>query len=139
MSLSDSIFIFVLALIIFGPKKLPGMAKQLGKLLGEFRRASNEFKFQIEDELRQTEIQDRQKASQTATAPEPTILPPSLQHTAEGASVIENAETSEALVISPTQPPSSPIIVAAAGAEPRTPHSVVAQSTELSEVEPTHG
>ena len=138
MSLSDSIFIFVLALIIFGPKKLPGMAKQLGKLLGEFRRASNEFKFQIEDELRQTEMQDRQKTNQTATTPEPTILPPSLQHTAEGASVIENGE-SETLVISPTQPPSAPVIVAAAGAEPRTPHSVVAQSTELSEVEPTHG
>ncbi len=136
MSLSDSIFIFVLAIIIFGPKKLPGMAKQLGKLVGEFRRASNEFKFQIEDELRQAEIQDRQKTSPPASTPEPTILPPSLQPSAETTPVVEN---SEALVLSPTLPPSTPLLVAAAGAEPRTSQTVSTPSKEPSEVEPTHG
>ncbi|MHB1673209.1 MAG: twin-arginine translocase TatA/TatE family subunit [Acidobacteriaceae bacterium] len=60
MSLPDTVFIFVLALIIFGPKKLPEIGRQLGKLVGEFRRASNEFKFQIEEELRQAELTDRQ-------------------------------------------------------------------------------
>jgi TatA/E family protein of Tat protein translocase len=60
MSLPDTVFIFVLALIIFGPKKLPEIGRQLGKLVGEFRRASNEFKFQIEEELRQAELNDRQ-------------------------------------------------------------------------------
>ena len=59
MSLPDTVFIFVLALIIFGPKKLPEIGRQLGKLVGEFRRASNEFKFQIEEELRQAELSDR--------------------------------------------------------------------------------
>lgn len=59
MSLPDTVFIFVLALIIFGPKKLPEIGRQLGKLVGEFRRASNEFKFQIEEELRQVELADR--------------------------------------------------------------------------------
>ncbi|HTU49506.1 MAG TPA: twin-arginine translocase TatA/TatE family subunit [Acidobacteriaceae bacterium] len=59
MSLPDTVFIFVLALIIFGPKKLPEIGRQLGKLVGEFRRASNEFKFQIEEELRQAELADR--------------------------------------------------------------------------------
>ena len=59
MSLPDTVFIFVLALIIFGPKKLPEIGRQLGKLVGEFRRASNEFKFQIEEELRQVELTDR--------------------------------------------------------------------------------
>ena len=59
MSLPDTVFIFVLALIIFGPKKLPEIGRQLGKLVGEFRRASNEFKFQIEEELRQAELTDR--------------------------------------------------------------------------------
>lgn len=66
MSLPDTIFIFVLALIIFGPKKLPEIGRQLGKLVGEFRRASNEFKFQIEEELRQAELADR-KTSTPAT------------------------------------------------------------------------
>jgi sec-independent protein translocase protein TatB len=66
MSLPDTVFIFVLALIIFGPKKLPEIGRQLGKLVGEFRRASNEFKFQIEEELRQVDLADR-KTSTPAT------------------------------------------------------------------------
>ena len=83
MSLPDTIFIFGLALVIFGPKKLPEIGRQLGKLVLEFRRASNEFKMQIEEELRAAEIADRQKqiAAPTPT-PEPasealTIRPPS--------------------------------------------------------------
>jgi TatA/E family protein of Tat protein translocase len=85
MSLPDTIFIFGLALVIFGPKKLPEIGRQLGKLVLEFRRASNEFKMQIEEELRAAEIADRQKqiaAPAPTPAPEPasealTIRPPS--------------------------------------------------------------
>jgi sec-independent protein translocase protein TatB len=78
MSLPDTVFIFVLALIIFGPKKLPEIGRQLGKLVGEFRRASNEFKFQIEEELRQAELSDRKtiapakKELETSTSAEPS-------------------------------------------------------------------
>jgi sec-independent protein translocase protein TatB len=70
-SFSDSIFLFVLALLLFGPKKLPVLARELGKWLGEFRRASNEFKMQMEEELRQSEQEDRQKqiAAMEAAAP----------------------------------------------------------------------
>jgi sec-independent protein translocase protein TatB len=70
MSLPDTIFIFALALVIFGPKKLPEIGRQLGKLVLEFRRASNEFKMQIEEELRNAEEQERQKqlTAQTAAA-----------------------------------------------------------------------
>ena len=87
MSLQDTIFLFGLALVIFGPKKLPEIGRQLGKLVLEFRRASNEFKMQIEEELRTAELADRQKqiAAPPVTpspAPEPTsealtIRPPS--------------------------------------------------------------
>lgn len=87
MSLPDTIFIFGLALVIFGPKKLPEIGRQLGKLVLEFRRASNEFKMQIEEELRAAEVADRQTqiAAPPVTptpAPEPTsealtIRPPS--------------------------------------------------------------
>jgi sec-independent protein translocase protein TatB len=87
MSLPDTIFIFGLALVIFGPKKLPEIGRQLGKLVLEFRRASNEFKMQIEEELRAADVADRQKqiAAPPVTptpAPEPTsealtIRPPS--------------------------------------------------------------
>jgi sec-independent protein translocase protein TatB len=69
MSLPDTVFIFVLALIIFGPKKLPEIGRQLGRLVGEFRRASNEFKFQIEEELRQVDFNDKRNSQQTLAAP----------------------------------------------------------------------
>jgi sec-independent protein translocase protein TatB len=58
MSFGETIFLFLLALIIFGPKKLPQIARQVGKALNEFRRASNEFKAQIEAEISQLELQD---------------------------------------------------------------------------------
>ncbi len=75
-SFADSIFLFVLALLLFGPKKLPVLARELGKWVGEFRRASNEFKMQMEDELRLSEQADRQKqiAAMEAAAPLPLPL-----------------------------------------------------------------
>jgi len=65
MSFSETIFLFFLALIVFGPKKLPEIARQIGKFMNEFRRASNEFKSQIEQEIAHLEIEKQ-----------PTILPP---------------------------------------------------------------
>jgi sec-independent protein translocase protein TatB len=59
MSFSDTIFLFFLALVLFGPKKLPEMARQAGRLLAELRRASNEFRSQIESEIAQVEIEKR--------------------------------------------------------------------------------
>ena len=58
MHFADSIVIFLLALVLFGPKKLPEIGRQIGKLLAEFRRASNEFKMQIDEELRTMEQQE---------------------------------------------------------------------------------
>jgi TatA/E family protein of Tat protein translocase len=66
MSFSETIFLFFLALVIFGPKKLPEIARQVGKYLNEFKRASNEFKAQIEQEIAHLEVEQKQ-----------TILPPS--------------------------------------------------------------
>ncbi|MEO6829470.1 MAG: twin-arginine translocase TatA/TatE family subunit [Acidobacteriaceae bacterium] len=68
MSLPDTVFIFALALIIFGPKKLPEIGRQIGKLVGEFRRASNEFKYQIEEELRQVDLMEKPSNRSTITA-----------------------------------------------------------------------
>jgi sec-independent protein translocase protein TatB len=47
----EMVFIFFLALILFGPKKMPEIGRQVARLLGEFRRASNEFRSQIESEI----------------------------------------------------------------------------------------
>ncbi len=70
-SFPDSIFLFVLALLLFGPKRLPVLARELGKWVGEFRRASNEFKMQMEEELRLSEQAEKNKqiAAMQAAAP----------------------------------------------------------------------
>jgi TatA/E family protein of Tat protein translocase len=51
----ELIVIFVVALIVFGPGKLPELGKSLGKGLAEFRRASNELKATLEEEVRAIE------------------------------------------------------------------------------------
>src|SRR5260370_31996428 len=50
-SFGDSAFIFILALLLFGPKKLPELARQLGKLMAGFRPASNEFRLPLDEAL----------------------------------------------------------------------------------------
>jgi sec-independent protein translocase protein TatB len=96
-SFSDSVFLFILALLLFGPKKLPVLARELGKWVGEFRRASNEFKMQMEDELRQVEQADRLKKLEAmeAAAPVPPALPGetnSIETKAESASAVQAME-----------------------------------------------
>ena len=70
MSFSETIFLFLLALVIFGPKKLPEIARQVGKYLNEFKRASNEFKAQIEQEIVHLEVETKQ---QTILTPRPAV------------------------------------------------------------------
>jgi sec-independent protein translocase protein TatB len=98
LGMADSLILMVLALVVFGPRRLPQIGRQIGKLMYEFRKASNDFKFQMEEELRNSEEADRRKADEermralavTAvapklTAPEPasvTVLESPVQATA---------------------------------------------------------
>ena len=52
LGMQELIVIFVLALIVFGPRKLPELGKSLGRGLAEFRKASNELKQTWEEEVR---------------------------------------------------------------------------------------
>ena len=61
LSMADSLILMVLALVVFGPRRLPQIGRQIGKLMYEFRKASNDFKFQMEEELRTSEEADRRK------------------------------------------------------------------------------
>ncbi|MGA3371661.1 MAG: twin-arginine translocase TatA/TatE family subunit [Terracidiphilus sp.] len=57
----DSLILMVMALVVFGPRRLPEIGRQIGKLMYEVRKASNDFKFQMEEELRKAEDADRRK------------------------------------------------------------------------------
>jgi sec-independent protein translocase protein TatB len=61
LGMADSLILMVLALVVFGPRRLPQIGRQIGKLMYEFRKASNDFKFQMEEELRLSEESDRRK------------------------------------------------------------------------------
>jgi sec-independent protein translocase protein TatB len=61
LGMSDSLFLMLLALVVFGPRRLPQIGRQIGKLMYEFRKASNDFKFQMEEELRNSEDAERRK------------------------------------------------------------------------------
>ena len=67
LGLGEMLFLFVLGLLLFGPKKLPEIGRKLGKAMAEFKRASNEFQSQLNDEVRKLEIEEE------AT---PSIAPP---------------------------------------------------------------
>lgn len=75
LGIGEMIFIFVLALIIFGPKKMPEIGRQIGRALAEFKRASNEFKAQIETEIQQMEVETNVPSyvSEPAAPPEHTV------------------------------------------------------------------
>ena len=57
----ELIIIFVIALIVFGPRKLPELGKSLGKSLAEFKRASNELKSTLDEEIRLEERKNQER------------------------------------------------------------------------------
>jgi sec-independent protein translocase protein TatA len=69
IGMPELIIIFVIALIIFGPRKLPELGRSLGKSLAEFKKASNELRNTLEEEIRIEEQKDQ--AAKTAEAAKP--------------------------------------------------------------------
>ena len=84
IGMPELIIILVIALIIFGPRKLPELGRSLGKSIGEFKKASNELRSTLEEEIRVEEQRDQKtalKAEQdsaiaAATATPPAATPP---------------------------------------------------------------
>jgi len=68
IGMPELIIIFMIALIIFGPRKLPELGRSLGKSLGEFKRASNELRNTLDEEIRLEE----QRVSEPVKRPEAT-------------------------------------------------------------------
>ncbi|MEO8257793.1 MAG: TatA/E family twin arginine-targeting protein translocase [Acidobacteriota bacterium] len=71
IGMPELIIIFVIALIIFGPRKLPELGRSLGKSLAEFKRASNELRNTLEEEIRLEE--QKPKVEEPRTEPPPSV------------------------------------------------------------------
>jgi TatA/E family protein of Tat protein translocase len=79
IGMMELLVIFGIALIVFGPRKLPELGRSLGRTLSEFKRASNELRSTLEEEIR---VEDREgrpvtprQASTNATAPPDEPVP----------------------------------------------------------------
>jgi TatA/E family protein of Tat protein translocase len=68
LSIPHMIVVFVIVLVVFGPQKLPELARGLGKLMAEFRKASTDFKSAFEEEMRDLERQAREAERRKAEA-----------------------------------------------------------------------
>jgi sec-independent protein translocase protein TatB len=68
LSIPHLVIIFLIALIVLGPEKLPQVARVLGKVMADFRRITTDFRVQIEDEMREMERHTRLQQMSTAEA-----------------------------------------------------------------------
>jgi len=80
LSIPHLIIVFVVALVVFGPEKLPELARNLGKLMGEFKRATGDLRSTFEGHLRdlEREADQRRLANETASATAPMYSSPSI-------------------------------------------------------------
>ena len=93
LSMWDTLLLMALALVVFGPRRLPKIGRQLGKLMYEFRKASNDFKFQMEEELRNAEEADRRKKEEEQRQRALAAVPPPAQLEASAAQTPAPAST----------------------------------------------
>ena len=80
LGMPELIVIFVIALIIFGPRKLPELGKSLGKSIAEFKRASNELKSTLEEEIRIEEQKQKQEEVAKAAQISASAVAPDVPH-----------------------------------------------------------
>ncbi len=99
LSLPHLVVLFVIALVIFGPQKLPELARMLGKATAEFRKMTNDFRYALEDEVRELERQTRIREEETAAAARAAQVPAIPTATAPEGSVPR--ETPDAAVSTP--------------------------------------
>jgi len=86
LSVPHLVILFVIALLVFGPEKLPELARMLGKAMAEFRRVTGDVRRVVEDEMRDMELKTREadlrkREAELATEREKSIMPPSASAT----------------------------------------------------------
>jgi sec-independent protein translocase protein TatB len=102
LGMADSLILMVMALVVFGPRRLPQIGRQIGKLMYEFRKASNDFKFQMEEELRTAEEADRRKKEEEERQRQLAANPPA--QIEAGATETPAKEETPAQIVDPRDP-----------------------------------
>lgn len=120
LGMADSLILMVLALVVFGPRRLPQIGRQIGKLMFEFRKASNDFKFQMEEELRLSEEADRRKKEEEERQRTAALAASSQASVSAPAPSIE-AQADIGAVEPPTAPSSETETTAAEAYPPESP------------------
>jgi sec-independent protein translocase protein TatB len=122
------VVLFVIVLVVFGPQKLPELARTFGKLMAEFRKASTDFRGAFEEEMRNIERQavlnERQKAQAAAAAVTPPE--PATQGTAPG------SETAAAETEIEPRATEAPVVTPVAEAVPRAEEPSIEEKSETS-------
>jgi TatA/E family protein of Tat protein translocase len=85
IGMMEMVVIFLIALLVFGPRKLPELGKSLGRSLAEFKRASNELRNTLEDEVRIEEQREQTARTSVQPPPAPTEPVAEADHAAETA------------------------------------------------------
>lgn len=115
LSIPHLIVIFIVALVIFGPEKLPDLARNLGKLMAEFRRTTNDLRGTFESHMRDLERETSDRRIETPR-PAPSASTPTA--TEAGSSANAPAATPEIAAAAGTVPASAPHNAAVALGQP---------------------
>jgi sec-independent protein translocase protein TatB len=131
LSMTHMIVLFIVVLVVFGPQKLPELARGLGKLMAEFRKASTDFKSAFEQEMRDMERQalqaERKKAAEAAAASVAAVQPATL-------AALPGAETTTTQLDADTRATEALVVTPVAESVPRSVEEPVAAP-----LEPTNG
>ena len=119
----EMVIILVIALIVFGPRKLPELGRSLGKSLGEFKRASNELRNTLDEEIR---VEERRPPKAAAPKPGPAGAP----------APVEAQDVTEPAAAEPTGPDAAEPD-AAEPSTPAVPPAPVTVATPTPEPHPT--
>src|SRR5271168_4559785 len=130
LSMTHMAVLFIVVLVIFGPHKLPELARGLGKLMAEFRKASTDFKSAFEQEMRDIERQalqaERKKAAEAVAAASVAAEQPATLATQAG------TETASASLDADNRATEAPLITPVAESVPRSNGEAAPQSEEPS-------
>jgi sec-independent protein translocase protein TatB len=117
LSLPHLVVLFVVALVIFGPEKLPELARMLGKATADFRKMSGDFRYALEEEVRELERQTRVKEAAAAAATQPAPTPVEPEGVVPRALPVHD-EASPPVTEPPTPSETEPVVAAPDAATP---------------------